>query len=62
MPDKKMELKLTPINTQSSLKNLPDLTDLTNGIWMKWLKDNTTPYFGSILPIFESEAFKYKIV
>jgi hypothetical protein len=62
MPEQRIELKLTPLDERVSIEDLPDPTDLTNGIWMKWLKDRTTPYFGSIRPIFESKAFRYKIV
>lgn len=62
MTDKKIELKLTPLDEKASIKSLPDLTDLTRSLMMKFRKDSTIPYFGSIRSLFDSEAFRYKII
>jgi hypothetical protein len=62
MPNKKIDLKLTPIKPKTSIEKLPDLTDLAKSLWMKWRKDKATPYFGSILPLFKSKDYNFKIV
>jgi hypothetical protein len=62
MAEEKREIRLKPIDEKVSINSLPDLAALTNCLWMRWLKDNRAPYFGTIIPIFKSEAFNYSIV
>jgi len=62
MPEQRIELKLTPLDERVSVENLPDPADNAKSLYMKWIKDNRTPYFGSIMPFLTSIDFNYRIV